>query len=48
VKVDMSAAVSSSYIATAMSEVSTSAKLAGISMDDLVGYIAAIGSTTQD
>ena len=48
VKVDMSAAVSSSYIATAMSETATSANLAGISMDQLIGYIATIGSTTQD
>lgn len=48
VKVDMSAAVSSSFIATAMSETATSANLAGISMDQLIGYIATIGSTTQD
>lgn len=48
VKVDMSAAVSSSFIATAMSETATSADLAGISMDQLIGYIATIGSTTQD
>lgn len=47
-KVDMSAAVSSSYIATAMSETATSANLAGVSMDKLIGYIAAVGSTTQD
>ena len=48
VKVDMSAAVSSSYIATALSEVSTSANLAGVSIDQLIGYVASIGSTTQD
>lgn len=48
VKVDMSAAVSSSYISQAMSETATSANLAGISMDQLIGYIAAVGSTTQD
>jgi len=44
----MSAAVSSSYISQAMSETATSANLAGISMDQLIGYIAAVGSTTQD
>jgi len=47
-KVDMSAAVSSSFISQAMSETSTSARLAGVSMDQLIGYIASVGEVTQD
>lgn len=46
--VDMSAAVSAGYIATALAETATSARLAGIDLDKVTGYIAAIGETTQD
>lgn len=45
--VDMSAAVSAGYIATAMSETAVSANLAGISMDRLIGMISTVGETTQ-
>lgn len=38
-KVDMEAAASAGDIATAMAETATSAKLSGVSMDKLIGYI---------
>lgn len=47
VSVDMKAAVSAGDIATAMSKTATSARLAGIDMNTLVGYIAAVAETTQ-
>ena len=46
-KVDLSAAVSAGYLAEAMSKTSTSAQLAGVDIDTLVGYIATIGEVTQ-
>lgn len=46
--VDMNAAVSAGYIATAMAETATSARLSGIEMDKLIGYISTIGEVTQD
>lgn len=46
--VDMSAAVSAGYLATAMAETATSARLAGVDMNTLIGYIASIGEVTQD
>jgi TP901 family phage tail tape measure protein len=46
--VDMSAAASAGGIAIAMSETATSARLAGIDMDRLIGYIAAVKEVTQD
>lgn len=46
--VDMSAAVSAGYLATAMAETATSARLAGVDVNKLVGYIASVGETTQD
>lgn len=45
---DMSAAVSAGYIATAMAETANSANIAGVSMNDLIGYIAEVGQVTQD
>lgn len=47
-KVDMEAAASAGDIATAMAETATSAKLAGVSMDTLIGYIATVKEVTQD
>ena len=46
--VDMEAAASAGGIATAMSECATSANLAGVSMNDLIGYLAEIKQVTQD
>lgn len=46
-KVDMEASVSAGYLAEAMSRTATSAQLAGIDMDTLIGYVATIGETTQ-
>lgn len=48
VAVDMAAAASAGDIATAMAETATSADIAGISMDRLVGYIATVKEVTQD
>lgn len=48
VKVDMEAAASAGGIATAMAETNTSAKLAGVSIDTLIGYMATIKEVTQD
>ncbi|MEG1563291.1 MAG: phage tail tape measure protein [Bacteroides sp.] len=47
VSVDMRAAISAGDIATAMAKTATSARLAGVDMNTLVGYIAAVGETTQ-
>lgn len=46
--VDMEAAVSAGDIATAMAETATSADIAGISMNKLIGYIATVSEVTQD
>lgn len=46
--VDMEAATSAGDIATAMSETSASAQVAGISMDRLIGYITTVSEVTQD
>lgn len=46
--VDMDAAVSAGYIATAMAETAASAEVAGIEMDTLIGYISTVGEVTQD
>ena len=46
--VDMEAAASAGEIATAMAETATSADIAGVSMDKLIGYIATVKEVTQD
>jgi TP901 family phage tail tape measure protein len=46
-KVDMEAAISAGYIAEAMSKTATSAQLAGVDINTLIGYIATIGEVTQ-
>lgn len=46
--VDLKSATSLGGLAEGMSEVANSARLAGISMDQLLGYEAVIGETTQD
>ena len=46
-KVDQLAAVSAGGIATALQKSSTSAKLAGMSMDELIGSVSVIGEVTQ-
>lgn len=46
-KVDQKAAVSAGGIATALQKASTSAKLAGMSIDELVGSVSVIGEVTQ-
>lgn len=47
VNVDMSAAVSAGGLAEGMSRVAVTANTAGVSMDRLLGYLAAVGETTQ-
>lgn len=46
--VDMVAAASAGDIATAMSETATSANIAGVSMDRLIGYLTVVKEVTQD
>lgn len=46
--VDLEAAVSLGGLAEAMAETANSARIAGISMDKLLGYEAVIGEVTQD
>lgn len=46
--VDMVSATSAGGIATAMAETATSADIAGVSMDKLIGYIATVSEVTQD
>lgn len=46
--VDLEAAVSLGGLAEAMSQTANSARIAGISMDKLLGYEAVIGEVTQD
>ena len=45
--VDMAAAVSVSGLAEGMSKTANSARLAGVEMDELLGYLAAVGEVTQ-
>lgn len=45
--VDMASATDVGGLAEGMSEVASSANLAGVSMDKLLGYLAAIGEVTQ-
>ena len=47
-KVDMASATSAADLAKAMSETAASAKLAGIQMDTLIGYLATMQEVTQD
>lgn len=46
--VDLQAAVSLGGLAEAMAETANSARTMGISMDQLLGYAAVVGETTQD
>ena len=46
--VDMEAAASAGDIATAMAETATSADIAGVSMDRLIGYLTIVKEVTQD
>lgn len=46
--VDMVAAASAGDMATAMSETATSANIAGVSMNRLIGYLAVVKEVTQD
>lgn len=46
--VDMVAAVNAGDIATAMAETAAGAKVAGVSFDNLTGYIATVAEVTQD
>lgn len=46
-KVDQLAAVSAGGISTALQKSATSAKLAGMSMDELIGSVSVIGEVTQ-
>jgi len=45
--IDMQAAVSAGYIAEALSETANSARIAGVDLDKVSGYIAAVGEVTQ-
>ena len=45
--VDMKAAISTAGLAEAMSKTANSARLAGVDMNRLLGYIAAVGEVTQ-
>lgn len=45
---DMAAAVSAGYLSTAMAETATSARIAGVDINKLTGYIASVGEVTQD
>ena len=46
--VDLSAAVDAGGLAEAMSRTAVSAKMAGVEMNDLIGYLAATGEVTQE
>lgn len=46
--VDMNAATSAGDLATAMAECAVSAKLAGVDIDRLTGYLAVVAETSQD
>jgi NMD protein affecting ribosome stability and mRNA decay len=46
--VDVEASVSSEGLAIAMSKTASSAQLAGVSMDKLFGYIAAVKEVSQE
>ena len=45
--VDMESAVSAGGIAEAMSRTASSAKIAGVEMDKLIGYISTVSEVTQ-
>ncbi len=45
--VDMEAAASAGYLATAMAQTATGARIAGVDMDRLIGYITSVGEVTQ-
>ena len=45
--VDMEAAVSAGGLAEAMARTANSARLAGVDMNQLIGYMAAVGEVTQ-
>ena len=45
--IDLHAAVTSGELAEAMSKTANSARLAGVSMDELLGYIATVSEVTQ-
>lgn len=46
--VDMEAAVSAGDLAVAMAETNTGARIAGVDMDRLIGYISTVAEVTQD
>lgn len=46
--VDMASATDVGGLAEGMSEVATHARLSGVSMDKLLGYLATVGETTQE
>lgn len=46
--VDMESATTAGGLAKAMSETANSARLAGVSMDELIGYLAVVKEVTQD
>ena len=46
--VDMEAAASAGGVATAMAKCASSANLAGVSMNDLIGYLAEVKQVSQD
>lgn len=46
--VDMEAAVSAGDLAVAMAETNTGARMAGVDMDKLIGYISTVAEVTQD
>lgn len=48
VAVDMTAAVTAGQLATAMAECANSARLAGVDMNTLLGYLTQVMQTTQD
>ncbi len=48
VAVDMEAAASAGDIATAMAECANSARIAGVDMDTLIGYLTTVKQVTQD
>lgn len=47
-KVDMSAATSSSAMATALAKTAANAKLAGLSLDDVIGQLAVVNETLKE
>ncbi len=45
--VDVNAATGADDLARALRQTASSAKIAGVDLDDLIGYIAVVQSTTQ-